>query len=155
TTGSRARPPAARRMVGGAGSFSAGGAGRPRMRGQRAVNENRTRQPTGRTAHPLPPPSAPRTIPEGSSGSKYARSAPGATRRPGGSYRRDLLSWRRDDVGARTAMRRDSLGGRMDSLAFLDNVTKAKPQPVYAVYGDEAFLKRRVLLALRALVLGP
>jgi DNA polymerase-3 subunit delta len=43
----------------------------------------------------------------------------------------------------------------MDSLTFLDSVAKAKPQPVYAVHGDEAFLKRRVLLALRTLVLGP
>jgi DNA polymerase-3 subunit delta len=43
----------------------------------------------------------------------------------------------------------------MDSLAFLDNIAKARPQAVYAVHGDEPFLKRRVLLALRALVLGP
>ncbi len=43
----------------------------------------------------------------------------------------------------------------MDSRAFLDSIAKAKPQPVYAVHGDEAFLKRRVLLALRGLVLGP
>jgi DNA polymerase-3 subunit delta len=43
----------------------------------------------------------------------------------------------------------------MDSLAFLDNVARARPQPVYAVHGDEPFLKRRVLLALRTLVLGP
>ncbi len=43
----------------------------------------------------------------------------------------------------------------MNSLAFLDSIAKAKPQPVYAVHGDESFLKRRVLLALRTLVLGP
>jgi DNA polymerase-3 subunit delta len=43
----------------------------------------------------------------------------------------------------------------MDSLSFLDNPAKHKPQAVYAVHGEEAFLKRRVLLALRARVLGP
>jgi DNA polymerase-3 subunit delta len=43
----------------------------------------------------------------------------------------------------------------MDSLSFLGKAAKARPQPVYAVHGDEAFLRRRVLLALRALVLGP
>ena len=42
----------------------------------------------------------------------------------------------------------------MDSLAFLERVGKAKPQPVYALHGDERFLKRRVLDALRALALG-
>jgi DNA polymerase-3 subunit delta len=42
----------------------------------------------------------------------------------------------------------------MNSLAFLDGIAKAKPQAVYAVHGDEAFLKRQVLLALRTLVLG-
>jgi DNA polymerase-3 subunit delta len=42
----------------------------------------------------------------------------------------------------------------MDSLTFLDKVGKARVQPVYAVHGEEAFLRRRVLLALRALVLG-
>jgi DNA polymerase-3 subunit delta len=43
----------------------------------------------------------------------------------------------------------------MDSLTFLDRVSKAKPQPVYVVHGDEAFLKRQVLAALKVLVLGP
>jgi DNA polymerase-3 subunit delta len=43
----------------------------------------------------------------------------------------------------------------MDGLDFLDNPGKAKVQPVWAVHGDEGFLKRRVLAALRALVLGP
>jgi DNA polymerase-3 subunit delta len=43
----------------------------------------------------------------------------------------------------------------MDSLAFLDHPGKVKLQPVWAVHGDEAFLKRRVLGALRELVLGP
>src|SRR5262245_4861757 len=43
----------------------------------------------------------------------------------------------------------------MDSLTFLDGAGKHKVRPVYAVHGDESFLRRRVLLALRALVLGP
>jgi DNA polymerase-3 subunit delta len=43
----------------------------------------------------------------------------------------------------------------MDSLTFLDNPAKHKPQPVYAVHGDEAFLKRRALAALRQRILGP
>jgi DNA polymerase-3 subunit delta len=42
----------------------------------------------------------------------------------------------------------------MDSLAFLQGAARAKPQPIYVLHGDEHFLKRRVLLALRALVLG-
>jgi DNA polymerase-3 subunit delta len=37
----------------------------------------------------------------------------------------------------------------MDSLAFLERVERLEPQPVYAVTGDEDFLKRRVLAALR------
>ena len=43
----------------------------------------------------------------------------------------------------------------MDSLTFLDKPGKAKPQPIYVLVGDEPFLKRRVLDALRLLVLGP
>src|SRR6516225_730963 len=43
----------------------------------------------------------------------------------------------------------------MDSLTFLERAGKAKPQPLYVVHGDEAFLKRQVLAALKALVLGP
>jgi DNA polymerase-3 subunit delta len=43
----------------------------------------------------------------------------------------------------------------MDSLALLDKAGKVKPQPVWAVHGDEGFLKRRVLAALRTVVLGP
>src|SRR3954451_14040044 len=43
----------------------------------------------------------------------------------------------------------------MDSLEFLRRSGKAKPQPVYVLPGDEAFLKRQVLAALRTLVLGP
>ncbi len=41
----------------------------------------------------------------------------------------------------------------MDALAFLDKVAKAKPQPVYVLAGDEAFLKRQVLDALETLLL--
>jgi DNA polymerase III subunit delta len=42
----------------------------------------------------------------------------------------------------------------MDGLTFLDRAAKLKPQVVYVVHGDEPFLKRHVLAALRALVLG-
>jgi DNA polymerase-3 subunit delta len=42
----------------------------------------------------------------------------------------------------------------MDSLQFLEQADRAKVCPVYAVTGDEAFLKRQVLAALRGLVLG-
>jgi DNA polymerase III subunit delta len=42
----------------------------------------------------------------------------------------------------------------MDSLAFLERAAKGKPQPVYALPGDEDFLKRQVVLALRRRVLG-
>ncbi len=42
----------------------------------------------------------------------------------------------------------------MDSLAFLDRAAKAKPQPVYVLHGDEHFLKRQVLVALRRVLLG-
>jgi DNA polymerase-3 subunit delta len=42
----------------------------------------------------------------------------------------------------------------MDSLVFLDRAPSSKVQPVYAVTGDEPFLKRQVLDALRSLVLG-
>jgi DNA polymerase III subunit delta len=41
----------------------------------------------------------------------------------------------------------------MDGLSFLQNPGK-KPQPVYAVTGDEPFLKRHVLAALRTMLLG-
>src|SRR5262249_24183353 len=43
---------------------------------------------------------------------------------------------------------------RMDSLAFLERVTKAKPQPIYVIAGDEDFLKRQVLTALKPLLIG-
>jgi DNA polymerase-3 subunit delta len=42
----------------------------------------------------------------------------------------------------------------MDSLAFLERADRLKPQPVYVVHGDEEFLKRQALTALRRLVLG-
>ncbi|MFO0809946.1 MAG: DNA polymerase III subunit delta [Gemmataceae bacterium] len=42
----------------------------------------------------------------------------------------------------------------MDALAFLDKAAKSKPQPVYALAGDEAFLKRQVVAALERLLLG-
>ena len=41
----------------------------------------------------------------------------------------------------------------MESLAFLKST--APIGPLYVLCGDEAFLKRQVLLALRARVLGP
>jgi DNA polymerase-3 subunit delta len=42
----------------------------------------------------------------------------------------------------------------MDSLAFLERPTKGKPQPVYVLSGDEDFLKRQALRALRRSLLG-
>src|SRR4051794_34374557 len=42
----------------------------------------------------------------------------------------------------------------MDALPFLDKAAKAKPQPVYVLHGDEAFLKRQVLTALDPVLLG-
>jgi DNA polymerase-3 subunit delta len=42
----------------------------------------------------------------------------------------------------------------MDALPFLEKSAKAKPQPVYVLTGDEAFLKRQVLAALDAVLLG-
>jgi DNA polymerase III subunit delta len=43
----------------------------------------------------------------------------------------------------------------MDSLDFLEQPAQTSINPVYAVAGDEPFLKRQVLVALRRLVLGP
>jgi DNA polymerase III subunit delta len=43
----------------------------------------------------------------------------------------------------------------MDSLTFLERVAKAKPLPLYVVYGDEDFLRRQVRRALRTLIVGP
>ncbi len=42
----------------------------------------------------------------------------------------------------------------MDSLAFLERSLNGDPRPVYVLHGDERFLKRRVMDALRTLVLG-
>lgn len=42
----------------------------------------------------------------------------------------------------------------MDSLTFLASADKSKIQPIYVVHGDEDFLKRQVVQALQALVLG-
>lgn len=42
----------------------------------------------------------------------------------------------------------------MDALPFLDKSAKAKRQPVYALIGDEDFLKRRCRDAIIALVVG-
>jgi DNA polymerase-3 subunit delta len=43
----------------------------------------------------------------------------------------------------------------MDALTFLEKAAKTKPQPLYVLHGDEDFLKRQVLQALRSIVLGP
>jgi DNA polymerase III subunit delta len=37
----------------------------------------------------------------------------------------------------------------MDSLAFLDRATRASPEPIYVLHGDEDFLKRQVLAGIR------
>jgi DNA polymerase-3 subunit delta len=42
----------------------------------------------------------------------------------------------------------------MDSLAFLDRADRAAVRPVYALTGDETFLKWQVLAGLRARILG-
>src|SRR5690349_17053737 len=42
----------------------------------------------------------------------------------------------------------------MDSLTFLARADRAKLQPVYVLHGDEDFLKRQVLAALRRLAFG-
>src|SRR4051812_2195201 len=42
----------------------------------------------------------------------------------------------------------------MDSFSFLERTPRGDPKPVYVVHGDEDFLKRQVLTALRAFVLG-
>src|SRR5262249_4277750 len=42
----------------------------------------------------------------------------------------------------------------MDSLTFLQRAPKADPRPIYVLHGDEDFLKRQVLAALRERVLG-
>ncbi len=42
----------------------------------------------------------------------------------------------------------------MDALAFLDSLSKAKRQPIYALSGDEDFLKRRCREAIVKLAVG-
>jgi DNA polymerase-3 subunit delta len=42
----------------------------------------------------------------------------------------------------------------MDSLTFVERADRLKAQPVYVLHGDEDFLKRQVLAALRRLFLG-
>jgi DNA polymerase-3 subunit delta len=42
----------------------------------------------------------------------------------------------------------------MDALTFLNKAAKAKPQPLYVLVGDEAFLKRQALDALEKHLLG-
>lgn len=42
----------------------------------------------------------------------------------------------------------------MDAMSFLDKASRGKPHPLYAVYGDEDFLKRQVFATLRRRVLG-
>ena len=54
---------------------------------------------------------------------------------------------------ATLAARRNEESINMDALAFIDKAAKSKPQPVYILHGDEAFLKRQALTALDALLL--
>ncbi len=42
----------------------------------------------------------------------------------------------------------------MDSLTFLERAARLKPEPIYVLHGDEDFLKRHVLAALRQLLFG-
>lgn len=42
----------------------------------------------------------------------------------------------------------------MDSLQFLERIAKSEPQPIYVLFGDEDFLKREVLTAIRRLIVG-
>ena len=42
----------------------------------------------------------------------------------------------------------------MDSLTFLDKIDTLEAEPVYAVHGDEGFLKRQVIVALRRKFFG-
>jgi DNA polymerase-3 subunit delta len=42
----------------------------------------------------------------------------------------------------------------MDSLTYLEKASRSTVQPVYVLHGDEGFLKRQVLAALRERVLG-
>jgi DNA polymerase-3 subunit delta len=42
----------------------------------------------------------------------------------------------------------------MDSLTFLEDPARGEPRPVYVIHGEEDFLKRQVLAALRLRILG-
>src|ERR1700731_4749416 len=42
----------------------------------------------------------------------------------------------------------------MDSVTFLESPASGPPRPIYVVHGDEDFLKRQVLVALRQRILG-
>src|SRR5262245_65288031 len=42
----------------------------------------------------------------------------------------------------------------MDALTFLEQSHRASAQPVHVVHGDEDFLRRQILTALRRMVLG-
>jgi DNA polymerase-3 subunit delta len=43
----------------------------------------------------------------------------------------------------------------MDSLTFLERADRLPPKPLYVVHGDEDFLKRQALTAIRRLAFGP
>lgn len=43
----------------------------------------------------------------------------------------------------------------MDALTFLDQAGRLSPQSVHVIHGEEDFLRRQVVAALRRLVLGP
>src|SRR5262249_31927559 len=43
----------------------------------------------------------------------------------------------------------------MDSLGLLERIDRLKPQPIFVLHGDEAFLKRQVLHGLKKQLLGP
>src|SRR5262245_46585504 len=62
-------------------------------------------------------------------------------------YRVNRREWHQITPGGRGAL--------VDSLAFLERPARGQPQPVYVLSGDEDFLKRQVLNALKAWVLGP
>src|SRR5437870_5034731 len=41
----------------------------------------------------------------------------------------------------------------MDCNAFLDRASRASPEPIYVVHGDDDFLRRQVIAAIRTIVL--
>jgi DNA polymerase-3 subunit delta len=43
----------------------------------------------------------------------------------------------------------------MDSLTFLERADRLKPKPLYVLHGDEEFLKRQALTAIRRIAFGP